>query len=299
MERADFIYQIFFDKMELEQKISSDIIMSYKLFSLPLVEVDRINASPGTINISQGKRMLLKIPQIELIDYCPLELVFRIPRPGHTSVGLAHSIINLQYVFERSLQEPNRYVQRKFVHQIKDKKGGNMGVIVFYVSVCYTSSSAQVINAPPIVLDAGEGDNHAKNLGGDHILDNDSDKSKAKSNKNYAVRATEYYERTGREPLIPVIPETRKRSIFYFDKGDLLEENRMLSDEITRLTSLVSKLKDVVERYETHGSLVKSARKGQDSYVPKNKRYQQTSGGRADFIYHPPGLNTQRRRTFV
>ena len=264
MERADFVFQIFFEQMDLNEQLDSEFIIMFRLFQLSSVEVYRNKCPPGTIVINEGKRMMLKIPQVEVVDGCPLELVVRSPRPGHTSVRLAQNRIKLGLQFEKALQYPNRYVQKKYVTDFKGKRDEAFGTIEFSISVCYTSSTMRNYEGPPLIMTSSIAPQEQK-----------------KEKKTTISRATATYNRE-RSPLIPVIPETRKRSIFYFDKGDLLEENRQLAEEITHLTELVQRLHEVVDQYEEPKVRARTARAERE-----RKPFQ--TGGRTDFIYHPPG----------
>ena len=270
MERADFVFQIFFEQMDLNENVDSEIIIMFRLFQLSSVEVFRNKCSPGTIVINEGKRMMLKIPQVEVVDGCPLEICIRAPRPGHTSVRLAQDKINLGILFEKALQFPNRYVQKKYVTELKGKRDQTFGTMEFSISVCYTSSSMRECEGPPLVLTS-------------------SAFNEPKKEKRTISRATATFNRE-RSPLIPVIPETRKRSIFYFDKGDLLEENRQLAEEITHLTELVQRLHEVVDQYEEPKTRTRAVKTQKEARKPFQ------TGGRSDFIYHPPGM--KRGNTF-
>lgn len=276
MQRADFVFQIYFEKMELFENVKSDFVISYKLFSLPTIEVDRLNSPPGTIEINQGKRMMLKIPQTEVVDSCPLEISIRAPRAGHTSVRLSQDKIKLQNNFEQALQNPNRYVQQKFEHQLKGKRDDYFAAITFSVSLCYTSSTmTENEGSPPIIL------------GTMKDQDDKMNKTKTKSIKK-STKMTIDRSKSKRAPLIPEIPETRSRSIFYFDKGDLLEENRILAEEISRLTELVGRLREIVDQYEVSESSTRRTQTG-NTWKP------QQNGQRTDFIYKPAGLRPNRR----
>lgn len=254
--------------MELNNRIETDFIIMYRLFMLPAVEVFRTRSPPGTVNISEGKRMMLKIPQAEVIEACPIEITIRAPRPGHTSVRLAQDRIKLSAQFEKALQNPSRYVQAQYIGNLKGKRDDDFGSINFTVSVCYTSASMHDYQGPPLFMTQGS---------------NFNEKSiQQKTNKSRMTSAG-----SKRSPLIPEIPETRTRSIFYFDKKDLLEENRMLAEEIEHLTNLVQRLHDVVDQYEV-------PQKAQTQRAQKQKQAT-FSGGRSDYIYHPPGMKTTRR----
>ncbi|EAY10604.1 hypothetical protein TVAG_282040 [Trichomonas vaginalis G3] len=269
MERAEFVFQIFFDTMELNNRIEADFIIMYRLFMLPAVEVFRSRSPPGTVNISEGKRMMLKIPQAEIIEACPIEITVRAPRPGHTSVRLAQDRIKLSAQFEKALQNPNRYVQAQYIGNFKGKRDDDFGSINFTVSVCYTSASMRDYQGPPLFMTQGSNFNE--------------------KNANTKTKSRLTSMNSKRSPLIPEIPETRTRSIFYFDKKDLLEENRILAEEIEHLTNLVQRLHDVVDQYE----VPKKAQTARSQQKRQKTQYN-TTGGRTDFIYHPPGINKSR-----
>ena len=275
MERAEFVFQIFFDQMELLEHLDSEFILTFRLFQLSSIEIFSNNCPPGTVVINEGRRMVLKIPQAEVIDGCPLEVCVRQPRQGHTTARLAQNQTKLGIQFERALQNPNRYVQKRYETELKGKRGQVFGTISFTVSVCYTSSSVREYDGPPLTMTAS------------CIANEQTGRDKKKKTVTRGVTtATTMRERS---PLVPVIPETRKRSIFYFDKNDLLEENRALAEEITHLTELVQRLRDVVDQYEEPKVKART--------VKAQGQAQRNQTARTDYIYHPPGLkkgNTYR-----
>jgi len=231
MERADFIYQIFVEKIHIDGFRADEITISYKLFSLPSVEIDNLHITKGEVEVNKGKRMVLKIPQIEVVGQCPLEISLRSPKQGHTSVRLASERVSLQNCFEQSLQNPNRYVHQSFSKCFHGKRDGELATLYFKVSLCYTSSTMEEqFDKKPISLADEEDENARKNI--------------------VTPKPARPRPVNNRAPLIPDIPETRKRSIFYFDKRDLLEENKVLTDEISQLTNLISNLQKVIEQHE-------------------------------------------------
>jgi hypothetical protein len=273
MERAEFIFQIFFDQMELIEHVDSEFIITFRLFQLSSIEIFNNNSRPGTVVINEGRRMVLKMPQAGVIDGCPLEICIRQPRQGHTTARIAQNQTKLGIQFEKALQNPNRYVQKKYETEIKGKRDQIFGIISFTVSVCYTSSSVREYEGPPLTMTASVVANEQKASG---------------SKKKLASRAVRTTSRK-RDPLIPVIPETRTRSIFYFDKNDLLEENKALVEEITRLTELVQRLRDVVDQYEEPKAQTRAAR------AQKQAKKSQTA--RSEYIYRPPGLKKRTTTT--
>ena len=106
-----------------------------------------------------------------------------------------------------------------------------------------------------------------------------------------------------RVPLAPDPPETRTRSIFYFDKKELLEENRILEQQIKQLTDQVQRLKSVIDTYQQEeGSDTRNTKRSKKDIDAQKKAQTgyQPQKFRTDYIYHPPGLqtgNTVRGRT--
>jgi hypothetical protein len=81
-----------------------------------------------------------------------------------------------------------------------------------------------------------------------------------------------------RPPLAPDPPALRGRSIFYFDRQELMEENAVLEAEIARLTGVVGRLREIVEQHQ-----------------PKKPKENPKVDLRTDCIYHPPGLALKRK----
>ncbi|OHT00331.1 hypothetical protein TRFO_07999 [Tritrichomonas foetus] len=268
MERAEFIFQIFFDTFELNQKINNDFTIFIRLFNLPMIEIDRISGLPGVFELSTGKRLTLKMPYIEVLDECPLYIFIKTPRPGHTAERRCQHKVQLQNVFSHAIQNPGRYVQQRFVEIIKGRSDEKFGKMVFTVSTCYTSSTQEILtNLTPIIIHAQSSTESDLSLKG-------------------ATKKKEMGTNT-RVPLAPDPPETRSRSIFYFDKNELLEENRILAQEIKQLTDLVQRLKEVINSYQDEPS---------QNRQKKQRRTEPIQPARSDYIYHPPGLQTARRR---
>jgi hypothetical protein len=263
MERADFVFQIFFETLELRAKLSHDFGLFIRLFQLPVIEIDRLSGPPGVFELSTGKKLSLKMPFIEVLDSCPLWVMIRTPRPGHTTERRAEHLVPLQNIFSHAIQRPGRFVQQHFNEVVRDRSNEPCANIAFSVSVCYTSSTQEALtNLKPIILH------------GESSSDSDvSLKPAAKVRKDTATMT--------RVPLAPDPPVTRDRSIFYFDRNDLMEENKLLEAEIKRLTGRVGELKDIVGHHQND---------------PAKQNPKAKTGPRSEFIYRPPGLALQRPR---
>jgi hypothetical protein len=75
----------------------------------------------------------------------------------------------------------------------------------------------------------------------------------------------------------PGIPTNRERSIFHFDKKELIEENTVLTAEISRLTEAVQWLRQVAEAHAPRTAIAKRKEPIEAAHGP-------------DYVYHPPGL---------
>lgn len=273
MERASFYFQIFFESIDLQEKLNTEFTLLFRLFQLPVIEVDTLQGMPGYYEIQTGKRLSLKMPFIEVLDECPLFLLVRTPRPGHTSERRCQHRLKLQRVFRHAIEAPRRYVQQKFTEVLKEKNDQVFGNVVFTVSVCYTSSTQEALtNLEPIILQPQLSTDFGSLI-----------KSKNFGRKDMATNT--------RAPLAPDPPETRTRSIFYFDRKDLMEENRQLAAEIRRLTDLVQQMKNIVEEHKAETK----PRKAQGRTVRRKPAGQPESKVRTDYIYHPPGLSLKRK----
>ena len=250
MERAEFIFQIFFDKIDIKLENLGNLIISYKLLSLPSVDIDTILINnTETYEISKGKRINIKIPQIEILNYCPLEIYLRSPRSGHTSTRLSFEKISLQEKFELSLQNPNIFIKDYYAIFFKGKREEKIADLQFSLHICYTSSSMiHLISKDPIVL---------------------SEKPDVEQKKDIKLsNRTVSRKLSNRAPLIPDIPKIRTRSIFYFSKKDLLDENKYLTEEISKLSKMVQKLQDVIESNAVHKPIVtKTELKNPNNYI--------------------------------
>jgi hypothetical protein len=83
--------------------------------------------------------------------------------------------------------------------------------------------------------------------------------------------------------LPPPVPDTRRRTIFSFDRAELMEENKALTAEIRELTALVERLREVIQMNEGR------KKGGGGRKVIENRTH------RSDSIYHPPGLAVRKR----
>lgn len=273
MERASFYFQIFFESIDLQEKLSSEFTILVRLFQLPVIEIDKLQGPPGFYEIQTGKRLSLKMPFIEVLDECPMFVLVRTPRPGHTSERRCQHRVKLQNVFRHAIETPRRYVQQKFKEVLKGKNDQPFASVVFTVSVCYTSSTQEAVtNFEPIILQPQ--------------LSPEFEISKPKNTgkKDMATNT--------RPPLAPEPPETRTRSIFYFDRKDLMEENKQLAAEIRRLTDLVQRMKVIVEEHKAETkprrAQARSMRRGPPPANPEVK-------ARTDYIYHPQGMSLRWR----
>lgn len=263
MERAEFIFQIFFDSFDLQEKLKDEFTLMIRLFQLPVIEIDKMRGPPGTFDISTGKRLSLKMPYVEVLDACPMFIMLRTPRPGHTSERKCQRRVSLQNIFQHSIQSPGRYVQQKFTEVLKGRNDQVIGTVMFTVSVNYCSSSQETLtNLEPIVL-------RPQSSTDSELSINHSSKP---IRKDCGVMV---------KSVIPDVPETRSRSVFYFDKQDLMEENRQLASEIQRLTDLVQRMKNIVKEHEEETKQKSGRRRTvtRDAAPP-----------RPNYIYRPPGL---------
>jgi len=154
---------------------------------------------------------------------------------------------------------PNTYFKQDFSPIITDRKGKKFGKAVFSITICYTSSTREAItnwkNVQPI------------------LIENET-QTTTNSNKNKKQKTTTKIRE--RSPLITEIPDTGRRSIFYFDKADLKEENLQLEKEIQYLTARVQNLKEIISQYEEE-PVKKSKPKSRD--IDQNKT-------RTEYFYH-------------
>ena len=276
MERAEFLFQIFFETFELFQRENSDLSIFVRLFNLPMIEIDKVHGLSDFTEVSTGKRLTLKMPYVEVLDECPLFIFVKSPRSGRTSERRSQHKVKLQNIFAHAIQNPGRYVQQRFTELLLCKHDERFARAAFTVSVCYTSSTQESItDLTPIII-------HSQSS-------TESDLSlKASTRKKETSTMT-------RTPLAPDPPETRDRSIFYFDKNELLEENRVLAEEIRQLTDMVQRLKEIINNYQ--GNQEQNYYNNSPKRRVVNTEPIRTVGGRSDYVYHPPGLQTTKRLT--
>lgn len=268
MERASFYFQIFFESVEVHARVNTDIDLLIRLFQLPVIDVDKLPGSSGYSPIQTGKRLNLKMPFIEVLDTCPLFLLIRTPRPGHTSERTCQHRVSLQRLFKHAIETPKRYIQQKFCELLHGRNDQPFATLVFTVSVCYVSSTQETLtNLTPIVLSTS--------------LENQTPVTPTRTRKRDMATNT-------RPPLAPDPPETRTRSIFYFDRQELMEENRQLAAEIQRLTDLVQRMKQIVDEHNAETV-------SQPKRAKQSKAQRQVESRRTDYIYHPPGLSPRRK----
>ena len=268
MERASFYFQIFFESIELHEKLNTELALLVRLFQLPVIDIDRVQGPPGYYEIQTGKRLTLKMPFIEVLDSCPLYIMIRTPRPGHTSERRCQHRVSLQALLTHAIETPKRYIQQRFCELLRGRNDQPFANVVFTVSVCYTSSTQEMItNLEPIILNPQASDSPSQGM-------------TPRSKKRDMATNT-------RPPLAPDPPETRTRSIFYFDRQELMEENKQLAGEIQRLTDLVQRMKEIVEEHKAETRQTPRKQPRQQAATPKP---------RTDYIYHPPGLSQRRRQ---
>lgn len=277
MERAEFTFQIYFDTFDLKQRLNDSFSLNIRLFDLPSIKIEKMAGLPGNFDIKVGKSLILKMPYVEILDECPLSLIIKASKPEKTSLRKMVHKIQLQNIFSLAIQNPNRPVDQKFIEVLKMRSNQEFGTLNFKIRVTYTSSTQEsLVNLPPIVVQ--------------NQLSMESEMSAKKTTikKKEVGTDAKYY-----------VPDSRTRSIFFFDKNELLEENRQLTQEIESLKELVDGLKCVLNSYDggDNSNQAGSARergrkastqKAQSGYVPKPMR--------TDFIYQPPGLQTGKPR---
>jgi hypothetical protein len=161
----------------------------------------------------------------------------------------------LQSVFSFAVRTPGRYIQKHFSEAIHDGAHKLLATVHFAVSLCYTSSGqGEAPAAAPMVLPAESS-----------AEEDASQRSAVRPKKSKATYVRQ---------VTPEIPQQRNRSIFYFDRGDLMEENEALATEVANLRRQVERLKGVVG----------------EARDPRRTSDRQLAGNRTDYIYHPPGL---------
>jgi hypothetical protein len=267
MERASFIFQIFFESATISESTSNnEFAIGFRLFQLPMIEVCRKAGPAGRFDLSIGKRMTLKMPYVEILDECPLFLLIRSPRPGRTGDRTPPHRLTLQSVFGFALRTPGRYIRQHFDASIATSNGRQFATIQFTVSICYISSTQNEAAAlPPITLPTESS-----------VDDDVSQKTIQKVKRDVGIMTREFP---------PPVPDSRRRTIFYFDRAELMEENKALATEIRELTAHVQQLKAIIGEHGQRGT------KHQKTEMGDRKQ-------RTDYIYHPPGLElTKRTRT--
>jgi hypothetical protein len=268
MERAGFIFQVFFDSIDIKECLSEKFSIVFRLFQLPVVEaVSERSGPPGRLDLSLGKRLRLKMPYVEILDLCPMLIVLRTARAGHAHDRKCRVDVNLQNIFTHAIHSPGRYIQQRFNEDFKGREGV-FGTLSFTISTCYTTSTQEEYH-----------DIAAVSLRPEPSVDDDgSQRSAPRMRKEIGVMTREFP---------PPIPNTRQRTIFYFDRTDLMAENQVLSEEIKRLTEMVNSLKAIVD--------AQKPQQPPKTTTPKTER-PPPHKHKADYIYHPPGLMTRSKR---
>jgi hypothetical protein len=86
---------------------------------------------------------------------------------------------------------------------------------------------------------------------------------------------------------MPPEEHTRERSIFYFQRAELMRDNEALWGQIQRMTERVERLKSIVDDHKTLADR-KKEREEEDRLSGMDKRK------RSHFRYHPPGLSVRK-----
>jgi hypothetical protein len=260
MERAEFVFQVFFETATIpEGSGPSEFSLSFRLFELPSVAVAHQAGGPGDVDLSTGKRIALKLPYVEVLEDCPLTLFYRSPRPQRTDARAPPHRVNLHAVFSFAVRAPGRCIQKHFSEPIRDAARRLLATVHFAVNLVYAASGqGDAPRIAPLVLPA----------------ESSAEEDASQRSAARAKRARGTYVRE----VTPEVPQRRVRSIFYFDRADLMEENRVLAAEVATLRRQVGELRTVVgeARAEARG--------------PQSDRW----ANRTDYIYHPPGLARTR-----
>jgi hypothetical protein len=282
MERAGFIFQIFFESLNLSDHGNTEFSISFRLFQLPVIDVARKSGPPGRFDLSVGKRLTLKMPYVEVLDECPLFLLFRLPRAGRSNDRTPAHRVNLQTIFDLAIRTPGRYIQQHFNERLTGPNGELLATVQFTLSICYTSSTQEeAMSLPPITVPAESS-----------MEEDASQRSTSRAKKDVAVNTREFP---------PEIPETRRRSIFFFDRADLMEENRVLAAEIRELTAMVQRLRDVVDtrRTETQNARLKGDRRHRTDYIYHPRVWRPTEEGGGLARHSESTASTGRRKTVI
>lgn len=273
MERAEFVVQVFFDNIELFEKVSSEFTILIRFFELSMIEIDKLSGEPGVLEVQSGKRLTLKMPPVEALDVCPMYIFIRTPRPGSTTARKYHHKIHLQNAFNQAIQNPGRYVQQQFTESIRGSGSTTFATVQFAVSICYTSSTQEALtNLEPIMIRPQSSMESEVSI-----------KSSSAKRKDMSTNT--------RTPLAPDPPETRTRSIFYFDRQELMEENTLLVEEINRLSDLVQRLREIVESHDQEKPTTKKKRAPPPQATTKPLR--------SEYIYNPPSLRRNANKRAV
>ena len=264
MERADFVLQIFFKEVRFSKEVTDknpSVVLSnqcginFKLFDLSTIPLEP-HFSPNKFEPT-GKKITLKIPSCEILFECPLSVFLGNILPDRTFQILGKTRISLQENFENSLQNPGRIVQKSFSNIQIHHHRIPLATISFEISISYTSSTQESIENPIILPEY-------------HSESDSTTKATQIIKKDISTNT--------RVPLAPDIPETRTRTIFYFDKEDLMKENKDLSEDIQALTLKVQELRNIIEIYESEK---------RSKAKPIKKKTKASESARSGLIYHP------------
>lgn len=261
MDRAEFVFQIFFESINLGENAIPPFSLGFQIFSQQIYQIAPCESSrkyTGKVPISAGKRMNLKIPTVETLFDCPLSISLRVTSKGKTSKTIGQLTVSLQSVFKNSLQNSGKYIQKQFIQAV-GKIHGEPIVVDFSVSICYTSSSQEAIEqATPALI----------RMESESLIETITERPVKKRDIS-----------TNTQSLYAPLPETRKRSIFSFDKAELMQESKQLENEIMALSDRIEQLKKYIDDHEkqskttSHKKSYKSSNDSRRSKTQTNVRY--------------------------
>jgi hypothetical protein len=165
-----------------------------------------------------------------------------------------------------AFETPKRYLQQEFKNEILRSKSDEVFAVTnFTVSVCYAASIKDAtIDTTPIEF-----------------------QPKETAVKSVPVKP----QKAATHSYAPPDRHTRDRSIFYFQRAELMGENEALWNQIQRLSARVEQLKSIVEDHKTNADRRSEAMDEEKlAGNPKKKVDERTK-----FRYYPPGLGRANR----
>jgi hypothetical protein len=258
MEPASFLVQVFFENVVITESPTCEFSIRFRLFHLPIVDVTRKTRRPGRWDLSIGKRLTLRMPALGIFSDCPMLLLFHTRSSRRESKSSCQLTLNLQPLFTSAIRSPRCPIRQHLSERLTGLTGEHLADLEFSVTVCFgIGDQGEVTSSAPIEIP-----------------------SKSPSPPSPTT------ERVGPKTgvvlgaLYPNMTPTRQRSISYFNKEELTEENRILSERLADLTDVVRELKDVMHMMQI------------DLGTPRPRA---APLHRTADVYHPPGLERAPR----